>query len=52
MKITVEHEGIVATVEDNDVIDIHGTFRLVKQVLLGVGFHHTSIDSCLAEEIE
>ena len=51
MKITVEHEGTVATVEDKDAVDIHKTFQLVKQVLLGIGFHPDSVDGCLDEEL-
>ena len=52
MKITVEHEGIVATVEDKDAVDIHQTFQLVKQVLLGIGFHPDNINDCLDEELK
>ena len=51
MKITIEHEGTKATVEDNDIVDITQAFQLVKQALLGIGFHPDNINDCLEEEL-
>jgi hypothetical protein len=45
MKITFEVDGIVATVEDKDLITLPEALTLFEQVLRGAGFHFNgSID--------
>ena len=50
MKITIEHEEQVVSIEDSGVVDIYEAFYLVKRALLGVGYHIDSINGCLDEE--
>ncbi len=38
MKITIEHEGLKATVEDETVVDICDAIDLVEKVFQQVGF--------------
>lgn len=44
MKITIESEGTIATVEDKSVVDIYEAMRLCKQVLFAVGYQQKSWD--------
>ena len=37
MKITIEHEGLIATVEDEGVVTIEEAVVLVRYALLGAG---------------
>ena len=38
MKITVEHEGHKATLEDETIVDICEAIDLMEQALIGVGY--------------
>lgn len=49
MKIIIEHNGVIATIEDPDVVTIDEAFQLVKQALMGVGYHQTSVEEMLEE---
>ena len=55
MKITFELEDSKCIVEDPSAVDVFDTFQLIKQGLMGIGFHPESIDDgieMLYDEIE
>ena len=55
MKITVEHEGHRAVVEDDQIVDITDAIDLMEQALIEVGFNSERIEGAFlykAQEIE
>jgi hypothetical protein len=49
MKVTIETEFEKCTVE-GDGVDMHDTVQLIKQALLGVGFHPETVKEYFEEE--
>lgn len=43
MKITIEHESLVSTIEDKEIVGIEDTMNLIKQSLLAIGFHPETV---------
>lgn len=39
MKITIEHEGIKLSIEDEDILTITDALGMVKRALQGVGYY-------------
>lgn len=55
MKITIEHEGVIVSCEDDQAVDIYEAIECVQRVLLAAGFHPDSVNCGFlqkAEEIE
>lgn len=47
MKITIESEGIKATIEDASVVDIYEALSICKKALLAVGYQQESWDMAI-----
>jgi hypothetical protein len=47
MKITIDSEGIIATIEDSSVVDIYEALELCKKALLAVGYQQESWDKAV-----
>jgi hypothetical protein len=47
MKITIESEGVMATIEDFSVVDIYEALGLCKKSLLAVGYQQESWDKAI-----
>jgi hypothetical protein len=47
MKITIDSEGIIATIEDSSVVDIYEALELCKKALLAVGHQQESWDKAV-----
>ena len=43
MKITIELEGQIITIEDPEATTIDDCFQLTKQAFLGIGFHPDNV---------
>ena len=50
MKITIESEGTIATIEDSSVVDIYEAMKLCKQALLAVGYQQKSWEMAIVSE--
>jgi len=51
MKVILEEDGLIATVEDKNAVDIWQVGVLLKQALLGIGFHPKTVDEIFDEEV-
>lgn len=49
MKITIEIEDVTCIVSDDKAVDIYEAIELVRQALLGVGFHHNSVEEVIPD---
>jgi hypothetical protein len=43
MKITITHEDRIVTVEDGNVVDIEDTLMLIKDAIMALGFHNSTV---------
>ena len=51
MKITIEHEGIILTLEDENAVTIGEAVQLIRQALIGVGYHPDNVDDYIESEV-
>ena len=49
MKITVEHEGVTASVDDPGVVTAGQAVDLWETVMLALGYHPDSVESALED---
>lgn len=49
MKITIEHECQKITLEDEKAINIWAVKNLIRQAVLGLGFHPNNVDEAFGE---
>lgn len=50
MKITIEHLDLKVTVEDFNAETIAEVMPLIKQALLGIGFHYQTVKDYIPDE--
>ena len=49
MKITIEHEGLEVTIQDDSADTMEEVYSLIQQALLGVGFHPNTVKEYFEE---
>jgi hypothetical protein len=49
MKITITHEDRIVTVEDGNVVDIQDTLMLIKDAIMALGFHNSTVRDGIIE---
>lgn len=52
MILTIEHESITVSINDDKVVTIDEAMELVKSALLAVGFHPDSVKSGFESMVE
>lgn len=51
MKISLEHEEIVVTIEDKEAVTLNDTLDLMEQALLGIGFRFNGMLDIVETEL-